>query len=102
MDDAPLGRQSCIYVDVDDTLLRSVGSKRIPATNVIAKVRSLAEQGAVLYCWSSAGADYAERSARECGVERCIAGFLPKPTMIIDDQPVNEWRYCRTMHPRNC
>ena len=34
------------YVDVDDTLIRSFGSKRIPMTEMVAFVRSLKQQGA--------------------------------------------------------
>ena len=37
--------QRTIYVDVDDTLVRSFGSKRVPMPAVIAAVCRLAEQG---------------------------------------------------------
>ena len=40
----------CIYVDVDDTLVRSVGSKRIPIPSVIRHVGELHREGAILYC----------------------------------------------------
>ena len=95
-------RALCIYVDVDDTLIRSVGSKRIPNTGVIAHLKTLADEGAMLYCWSSGGADYARRSAEECGIEDCFVAFLPKPDVLLDDQLVSDWRYCRTEHPANC
>lgn len=52
-----------IYVDVDDTFVRSAGSKRIPMPAMIAHIRSLHEQGAQLFCWSAGGADYARHSA---------------------------------------
>jgi hypothetical protein len=45
-----------VFVDVDDTLVRSVGTKRIPIPAVIAWVRRQAATDAVLYCWSSGGA----------------------------------------------
>jgi hypothetical protein len=41
--------QRVIFVDVDDTLVRSAGSKRIPISTVIEKVRSLHAEGVVLY-----------------------------------------------------
>ena len=52
-----------IYVDVDDTLVRSIGIKRVPMPAVIAAVRRLAEQGAQLYLWSTGGADYCRETA---------------------------------------
>ena len=57
-----------VYVDVDDTLVRSVGSKRIPMVAVVEHVRALEDGGAVLYCWSTGGAAYAESTARELGI----------------------------------
>ena len=88
-----------VYVDVDDTLIRSVGTKRIPMPGVVAEVRRLKELGAVLYLWSSGGAEYARASARELGIEDCFVAFLPKPDVVIDDQPVAEWRTTRHVYP---
>ena len=48
-----------IFVDVDDTLVRNAGAKRIPMLAAIEHVKELAAAGAELYCWSSGGADYA-------------------------------------------
>jgi hypothetical protein len=42
-----------IFVDIDDTLVRSVGTKRIPMPAEIANVRRLHTDGATLYLWSS-------------------------------------------------
>lgn len=91
-----------VYVDVDDTLVRSFGTKRIPIPTVIQHVQALHEQGAVLYCWSSGGAEYARMSAEELGVTDCFVAFLPKPQVMLDDQPINEWRRFLHMHPSNC
>ncbi len=57
-------QKTVIYVDVDETFVRSVGTKRIPMTSVIKHILQLKEQGAVLYCWSSGGADYAPKRRR--------------------------------------
>ncbi|WP_437714504.1 DUF705 domain-containing protein [Sorangium sp. So ce448] len=92
-------KQLVAYVDVDDTLVRSFGSKRIPMSAVVEHVRQLHEQGVVLYCWSTGGADYAESSARELGIDRCFTGFLPKPNILIDDQPPADWRGLVCVHP---
>lgn len=93
------GHPIVIYVDVDDTFVRSVGAKRIPITRVIDHVRKLHASGAVLYCWSSGGADYARRSAKEFAIEHCFHAFLPKPNVMIDDQSVADWRLCLEVHP---
>lgn len=90
-----------VYVDVDDTLVRSIGSKRVPMPNVVRQVRAMFEAGAELYCWSSGGAAYAEKSARELGLHQCFAAFLPKPQVLIDDQALGEWRL-EHRHPLNC
>lgn len=81
-----------VYVDVDDTLVRSVGSKRIPIPGAIARVKSLHKEGAKLYLWSTAGGEYARATAAELGLESLFEAFLPKPNLIIDDQQVHEWR----------
>jgi hypothetical protein len=91
-----------IFVDVDDTLVRSMGTKRIPMPSVIQHVRDLHAQGAVLYCWSAGGAEYAQRSAEELGIAQCFLAFLPKPNIFIDDQNVTNWPRSVLIHPSNC
>lgn len=88
-----------VFIDVDDTLVRSVGAKRIPMPAVIAGVRQLKIEGATLYLWSSGGAEYCRNTADELGLTDCFAGFLPKPTSYVDDQPVAEWRFCKHVYP---
>lgn len=90
-----------IYFDVDDTLIRSVGAKRIPMPNVVAQVRRLHDSGAELYLWSSGGAEYAEQSAKELGIAGCFVAFLPKPDLYVDDQSVGDWRFCAHVLPTN-
>ncbi|CAN5628636.1 hypothetical protein BH09VER1_BH09VER1_14550 [soil metagenome] len=87
------------YVDVDDTLIRSVGTKRIPMPATIAKVRSLKEDGWTLYCWSSVGVKYAKDSATELGIQDCFVDFLPKPTLMIDDLEPHDWPGFSITHP---
>ncbi len=91
-----------IYVDVDDTFVRSYGTKRIPIPSVILHIRALHEQGAELYCWSSGGAEYARASAAEFGLADCFTAFLPKPDILLDDQNVADWRRLRQVHPNEC
>lgn len=80
-----------IYVDVDDTLIRQHGTKRIPIPHVVAQVRKLKEQGAILYCWSAGGADYARESAHEVGLGDVFEAFLPKPDVLLDDRHIATW-----------
>ena len=89
-------------MDVDDTLVRSYGTKRIPMPDVIRHVRNLHQQGDTLYCWSSGGADYARASAEEFGIADCFQAFLPKPDVLLDDQNVSDWRHLRQVHPNQC
>jgi hypothetical protein len=87
------------FVDVDDTLVRSVGSKRIPMSEVIRRVRELHSGGARLYCWSTAGAVYAHDTAAELDIAHCFFGFLDKPHVMIDDQTPSAWRNLVCLHP---
>ncbi|MBI1333212.1 MAG: DUF705 domain-containing protein [Armatimonadetes bacterium] len=80
------------FIDVDDTLVRTAGAKRIPIPRMVARVRELHGKGSTLYLWSSGGADYARESAIELGIEECFVGFLPKPNLLIDNQPISEWK----------
>ena len=75
-------RRLVVYIDVDDTLVRSAGTKTMPIPNVVEHVRSLANAGAELYCWSSVGAEYARTTAYNLGIESCFANFLPKPNIV--------------------
>lgn len=88
-----------VYVDVDDTLVRSFGSKRIPIQRMVDRVIELHSIGVELFCWSSGGGQYAHRTAVELGISGRFLGFLPKPMLLVDDQPVGEWRGLRYMHP---
>jgi cation transport ATPase len=88
-----------VYVDVDDTLVHWVSTKRIPIPRVIERVRALHADGATLHLWSTGGAEYARSVAADLGLIECFAGFLPKPTLIIDDQAIHDWRECSHEYP---
>ena len=45
--------------DIDDTLVRTFGSKRIPITAMVRHVREWKDAGVVLHAWSTGGGDYA-------------------------------------------
>jgi FMN phosphatase YigB (HAD superfamily) len=65
-----------VFVDVDDTLVRSAGSKRMPITAVVERVRGLKEAGATLYCWCTGDADYARDAAGEVGLQDCFVSLF--------------------------
>ncbi len=71
-----------IFVDVDDTFVRSMGTKRIPMPNVLRHIRELKKQGATLYCWSSGGGEYAKASAQEFGVADCFESAASRSDMM--------------------
>ncbi len=87
-----------VYVDVDDTLVRWAGPKPIPIPAVIAKVRALRAAGETLSCWSAAGPELAREVATRIGVADLFVAFLPKPTLMLDDQPLAAPR----LHPAQC
>ena len=89
----------CVYVDVDDTLVRTASGKRIPMPAAIAHVKELHAAGVQLHCWSAGGAEYARMTARELGIEHAFVAFLPKPHVLIDDQPPAEWPRCVVVRP---
>ena len=90
-----------IYVDVDETFVRNYGTKQIPIPSIIEHVKQLKAQGAILYCWSSGGAAYAQSSAKTFGIENCFEGFLPKPQVLIDDVKLSDWRHLIEIHPNS-
>jgi len=90
-----------VYVDVDDTLVRSAGTKRMPIPSVVAHVKTLFLNGAELFCWSTAGAEYARATAQQLCIENCFKAFLPKPNVLIDDQELATWRRFTLVHPLN-
>ncbi|MCA9644693.1 MAG: hypothetical protein KC492_28580 [Myxococcales bacterium] len=92
-------RLPAIFVDVDDTLVRSFGSKRIPISAMVERVLSLHAEGAELYCWSSGGGEYARKSANELGLGHCFRAFLPKPNVLIDDAKPSGWPDMTQVHP---
>jgi hypothetical protein len=92
-------RRLVVYVDVDETLIRSAGTKRMPIPSVVAHVKELAKANTELYCWSTAGAEYERSTARELGIEALFVAFLPKPNVLIDDQDIGTWKRFTVVHP---
>lgn len=90
-----------IFVDVDDTLVRSFGTKRMVMGHMVRLVRELSADGVELYCWSSGGAEYAREVATDAGLESCFRAFLPKPHLLLDDVQLSGWRLLE-LHPTEC
>ena len=91
-----------IFVDVDDTLVRTVGTKHIPIVPTIRHIRQLKADGVQLFCWSAGGAEYAKQMASNLGILDCFAAFIPKPHVMIDDQAPGEWKRTLLIHPATC
>lgn len=88
-----------LFVDIDDTLVRSFGSKRIPMTPMVERIRQWHAEGAVLYAWSSGGAAYVASALAELGLTECFVACLPKPQVFVDDVRVEAWRTAVQLHP---
>ena len=89
---AGTGRPSCAPVSTSTVSLEGEGA-------VLERVHSLHASGVTLYLWSSGGAAYARTTAEELGIADCFVGFLAKPTHIVDDQHITEWRDLKHLHP---
>lgn len=94
-------RESVIFVDVDDTLIRSFGKKQIPIPTTIQYVRDLFNAGHLLYCWSRGGAQYSRDVATALGISDCFVCFLPKPDVVVDDRLERLLDHCEFVHPNN-
>ncbi len=94
-------KESVIFVDVDDTLIRSFGAKQIPIPNAIRYVRDMFNAGNLLYCWSRGGAQYSRDVATKLGIADCFVCFLPKPDVVIDDRLEQLLDHCEFIHPNN-
>ena len=88
-----------VYVDVDDTLVRWCGSKYVPRSSVIEKIKQRAAAGDRLFLWSRAGDGPARQVAEELGIAELFEAILPKPDHIIDDEPFSEWAFCSYEYP---
>jgi hypothetical protein len=90
-----------IYIDVDDTLIRTFGTKQIPITSCVEYVRRMHAHGHQLYCWSRGGAEYARDVADSLGIADCFCSFLPKPDVVLDDRGAGLLDYCEFILPAN-
>ncbi len=90
-----------IYVDVDDTLIRTFGTKRIPMLSCVDFVRRMFAEGHQLFCWSRGGAEYSREVADSLGISECFSGFLPKPDVLLDDRGRKLLDYCEYILPAN-
>ena len=90
-----------IYVDVDDTLIRTVGTKQIPMPASVDFVRRMHAAGHTLYCWSRGGGDYSRDVAASLAIADCFVGFLPKPDVVLDDSGDKLLNYCDVILPSN-
>lgn len=90
-----------IYIDVDDTLIRTFGSRTLPIVHMIDLVKQLKDASAELYCWSAAGRDHAIDVAREYGIYDCFVAFMTKPELMIDDRTLTQL-HIQEMHPNEC
>ena len=101
MTNPTISKESVVFVDVDDTLIRSFGTKQIPIPNVVRYVREMFDAGHLLYCWSRGGANYSREVAVKLGIADCFVCFLPKPDIVLDDRLHELLNHCEFIHPNN-
>ena len=101
MSNPMLKKESVIFIDVDDTLIRTFGTKQIPIPTAIQYVRDMFNAGNVLYCWSRGGAQYSRDVAIKLGIADCFVCFLPKPEVVVDDRLEQLLDHCEFIHPNN-
>lgn len=90
-----------IYIDVDDTLIRTFGTKQIPIPSSIDFVRRMYDQNHQLYCWSRGGAEHARNVSLSLGIAECFIAFLPKPDVALDDRGPELLSHCEFILPAN-
>lgn len=90
-----------IYIDVDDTLIRTVGKTQIPMPASADYVRRMFAAGHRLFCWSRGGGEYAREVATSLEIAECFVGFLPKPDVCLDDRGEKLLDYCKIILPGN-
>lgn len=59
-----------------------------------------AARGERLFLWSRAGDQAAREVAERLGVADLFEAFLPKPELLIDDEPITEWSFLQHEFPR--
>lgn len=96
-----MDRKLVIYIDVDDTLIRSVGKTQIPMPASVDYVRRMHAAGHTLYCWSRGGIDHARNVATSLEIADCFVAFLPKPDVCLDDRGGKLLDYCDIILPGN-
>lgn len=96
-----MDRKRVMYIDVDDTLIRTVGTKQIPMPASADYVRRMHSAGHDLYCWSRGGSDYSREVATSLGIADCFVAFLPKPDICLDDRGDKLLDYCVVILPGN-
>lgn len=97
----PDQKKHVIYIDVDDTLIRTFGSKQIPMPLSIEYVRRMSGAGHELFCWSRGGGEYARKIAISLGIDDCFTAFLPKPSVVFDDRGEKLLDHCEFVLPGN-
>ena len=96
-----MDRKLVIYIDVDDTLIRSVGKTQIPMPASADYVRRMHAAGHTLYCWSRGGLGHARDVATSLGIADCFVAFMPKPDVCLDDRGDKLLDYCDVILPSN-
>jgi hypothetical protein len=95
----PWNRKSIIYIDVDDTLIRTFGTKQIP-------IPRSADYFRRMHMSYTDGVELEQtilETLRQSSVSisDLSASFLPKPDIVLDDRLEILLEHCEFIHPNN-
>ena len=83
----------CLAIDIDGTLICDGHVNK----DLIELAKQKREEGFDVILWSARGRAYAERVARDLGIENVFSFIISKPGFIVDDLGWSWTRYTRVV-----
>jgi len=84
-----------VFVDIDGTIVTEYGE---PNQQVLSLMNYLAEKNIDIYLWSAGGEENCRKVAKKYNIEKMVVGYLPKPTISIDDMHYDDYVFLK-IHP---
>ena len=84
-----------VFVDIDGTIVTELGQ---PNQQVLSLMNYLADKNIDIYLWSAGGEENCRKVAKKYNIEKMVVGYLPKPTISIDDMHYDDYVFLK-IHP---
>jgi len=84
-----------VFVDIDGTIVTEYGE---PNQQVLSLMNYLAEKNIDIFLWSAGGEENCRKVAKKYNIEKMVVGYLPKPTISIDDMHYDDYVFLK-IHP---